>query len=265
MTFQQLLTEAVKYFTINGYSNPHALEIWMGKLREAAEADMPSAIILDRRIQQTLSKIYKKATAPAKIERAHRDIPTFTPNMLPLGLHDELNKRILASADLIKLNRKQAVEKTLQRFSGWATSVPEGGSRVVDKIDVKENISKSLAQLKYEERRLLIDQAHKLSSSIDAVIAEDNDAIAAIWHDRGIDDHSYDARPDHIRRSNKVYAIRKGWAVQEGLINKGAGYTDEMTKPAEEVSCNCNYEYLYSPADLPTEMLTAKGREWLAS
>lgn len=263
MNFQQLLTEAVKYFTINGYTNPHALDLWMTRLREAAEADMPSVMVLDRRVNQALSRIYKKATAPNRIVKAHRNVPAFTPQMLPLNLQDELRKRILVSADLIKLNREQAVEKTLQRFAGWATSVPDGGSKVVDKIDVKANVSKSLAQVKYEERRLLTDQGHKLMASIDAVLAEDNDAIAAIWHDRGEHDPSYNARHSHLARSGKVYAIRSSWAMQEGLMRKGAGYTDEMTQPREEVSCTCHYEYLYSPADLPADMLTVKGKEWL--
>lgn len=264
MTFQQLLTEAVKYFTINGYTSQHALDLWMTRLREAAEADMPSMMILDKRVNQVLSKIYKKSIAPNRIVKAHRDVPAFTSQMLPLNLHDELRKRILVSADLIKLNRDQAIEKSLQRFAGWATSVPDGGSKVVDKIDVKANVNKSLAQVKYEERRLLTDQGHKLMASIDAVLAEDNDAIAAIWHDRGEHDPAYNARHSHLARSGNVYAIRDSWAMREGLMRKGAGYTDEMTQPGEEVYCSCHYEYLYSPADLPADMLTVKGREWLA-
>ena len=263
MGFQQLLTEAVKYFTIHGYSNPHAMQDWMMRLRDAAESDMVPLALVDKRIQRSLGAVFMRGTRPERVKREHPGVPSFTPQMLPFSLKDELNKRILISSDLIRLNRDAAVEKTLQRFAGWATSVPEGGSKVVDKAEVKETIGKSLAQLKYEERRLLTDQGHKLMASINDVIAMDNDAIAAIWHDRGAEDHAYDARPDHLARSGKVYAIRSSWAHKEGLIDKGAGYTDAMTAPGEEVYCSCSYEYLYNVDDLPTDMLTAKGRKWL--
>ena len=43
-------------------------------------------------------------------------------------------------------------------------------------------------------------------------------------------------------------------------MNKGDGYTDEMTKPGEEVFCRCYVTYLYDLADLPSDMLTQKGK-----
>jgi hypothetical protein len=61
-------------------------------------------------------------------------------------------------------------------------------------------------------------------------------------------------------RNDKIYAIRDNWAIEKGLMNKGAGYTDEMTAPGEEVYCRCNYVYIYGLSKLPEEMLTAKGR-----
>ena len=169
---------------------------------------------------------------------------------------------MLLSALLIKINRKQAIEKTLQRFSGWATSIPVGGSKVVDKVEVKENIKKSLAQVSYEVRRLNIDQGHKLISSINQAIAAQTGAIALKWNSHWRQ-AGYDYREDHKEREGKFYAIRGSWAHAQGLINKGAGYSDEMTAVGEEIFCRCWATYYSSPRRLPDDMLTAKGRAWL--
>jgi hypothetical protein len=44
-----------------------------------------------------------------------------------------------------------------------------------------------------------------------------------------------------------------------------AGYTDEITQPAEEVYCRCYYEYIYNLDALPAVMLTKKGQAALAA
>jgi len=38
----------------------------------------------------------------------------------------------------------------------------------------------------------------------------------------------------------------------------------ELEQPAELPFCSCWYEYVVSPRALPDELLTAKGRAWLA-
>src|SRR5207247_2394734 len=98
------------------------------------------------------------------------------------ALHAELERRIMASADLIKLNRKAAIEKTVQRFSGWATSVPPGGTRATDKKKEKDSIKKSLKSLPFEERRVIIDQSHKFVANLNEIVAKDGGAIAGRWH-----------------------------------------------------------------------------------
>jgi hypothetical protein len=163
---------------------------------------------------------------------------------------------------LIRLNHDSSVQKTIQRFAGWATSIPAGGSRVENRTEIKQEVSKSLKQMDFATRRVLIDQGHKLLSSIDAVIAQQTGAIAMMWRSH-FRQPGYNARPDHAERDGKVYAIRGNWAMEKGLMNKGAGYADEMTTPAEEPFCRCYGVYLNNLRDLPTEMLTAKGREAL--
>lgn len=158
-----------------------------------------------------------------------------------------------------------AVEKTLQRFSGWVTSQPTSPTAKPDVRAVAREILKPVAQVRFERRRVAIDQGAKLIASVAHVVAMGAGAIAAIWHDRGEDDHGYDARPEHLKRSGKLFLVRDSWAAKEGLIKKipGVQYTDEVEQPAELPFCSCSYEYVTVPHDLPEEMLTAKGRMWV--
>ena len=170
----------------------------------------------------------------------------------------------LAGVDLIKLNRQAAVAKTLQRFSGWVTSVPKGGAATAKPREVAKQILKPTKQVRYEARRVAIDQGHKLSAAVASVVALGEGAVAAIWHDRGEHDHGYNARPDHLARSGKTFLVRDSWAMKGGLVKKGSlDYTDSIEQPAELPYCSCFYEYIVSPARLPSETLTRRGELWV--
>ena len=135
--------------------------------------------------------------------------------------------------------------------------VPNGGT--------KDKLAKSMiAEIKRELRSLTKWPRlfYTLKASSLVVKREQNGDIAGMWrsHWRRA---GYDYRPEHKERDGKVYAIRGSWAMQQGLINKGAGYTDEMTAPGEELGCSCYMVYFTSPSELPESMLTAKGREWI--
>lgn len=265
MSFQDVLTQAVQYFVLHGYDDPKALANWMKRLRDAAVSELGSEKAVEARMKQVLEATFKRSLTTAAFNRSHPDIPRYTIERIKPNLRPELTRRILASADLIKLNRSQAIEKTLQRFSGWASSVPAGGSRVVEKVDVKADVSKSLRQLKYEERRVTIDQGHKLVSSINQVIAHEGGAIAGKWRDHGSVQAGYDARHDHLERNGKYFVYRGNWAIEQGLMNKGEGYTDEIEMVGELPFCRCYYVNIYNLRDLPSELITEKGRAALES
>jgi hypothetical protein len=218
--------------------------------------------VLEKRSSLLLEQKFKRAISYTAINKHHPGVSRLTLSHITPRLRPELTRRIVASAQLIELNQKEAIEKTLQRFSGWATSIPAGGSRSVEKGEVKTEIAKSFRQIDYAERRVLIDQGHKLMSSIDAVVAQQTDAIAGIWRSHWRQP-GYDYRPDHKERDKQVYAIRGSWAMEKGLMNKGAGYLDDMTQAAEEPFCRCYVVYVQNLRDLPAEMLTAKGRDEL--
>jgi hypothetical protein len=262
-SFHEVLTAAVRDIAENGYDDPVRLDEWLRRLRYAAVADLPSPEEIQNRMQLAMQAVFDRTFSKSSILKYHPGVPRFTIERLKPFARAELDRRILASSQLIKLNREEAIEKTLRRFSGWATSIPDQGSKVVDKTDVKEHIAKPVKQVKYEARRCQIDQGHKLVSAINDVVAMQSGAIAAKWRSH-YRQAGYDYREDHKERDGHIYLIRGSWAHEQGLVKPGsAGYTDEITKPAEEVFCRCWYTYLNALRDLPSEMLTEKGKKLL--
>ncbi|GKP57939.1 hypothetical protein [Klebsiella quasipneumoniae] len=270
-TFTRTVREAVKFFLRNGYTSRQELEQWQAIIRQAAESETDDdymSMVSDR-----LRKTYDLQVSKAGALERHKGLSRFTLNYMEPKLRSELDRRILASADLIKLNRTAAINKTVQRFSGWATSIPVqdyvgGGLSPSSRSGVNYNcdhIQKSAQQVDYEARRVMIDQSHKLIANIDNIIATSNNAIAAEWHSHWRQ-AGYDYREDHKERDKLVYLIRGNWAQKNGHVKAGpAGYLDEITQPGEEVFCRCYVTYLYNLRSIPEDMLTQKGRKFLES
>jgi hypothetical protein len=259
MNFYQTINAAISDIVEHGFDSQSRIDGWIDKIEASARATMGSEAAVQHALSQTLATVYKRAVESGKVFKLHPGISRFKIDQLKPRLRADLDRRIMTSANLIKMNRQQAVTKTLQRFSGWASSVPAGGTGAEDKPEVRDDLKKALKSLPYEERRVAIDQGHKLLSAVNDVIAVDGGAIAARWHSH-FRQPGYDARPDHAERDGRVYLIRGNWAQDKGLVKAGdAGYTDEITQPAQEIFCRCNYHYLYSLKSLPIDMLTAKG------
>lgn len=270
-TFTRTVREAVKFFLRNGYTSRQELEQWQSIIRQAAESETDDdymGMVSDR-----LRKTYDLQVSKAGALERHKGLSRFTLNYMEPKLRSELDRRILASADLIKLNRTAAVNKTVQRFSGWATSIPVqdyvgGGLSPSSRSGVNYNcdhIQKSAQRVDYEARRVMIDQSHKLIANIDNIIATSNNAIAAEWHSHWRQ-AGYDYREDHKERDKLVYLIRGNWAQKNGYVKAGpAGYLDAITQPGEEVFCRCYVTYLYNLRSIPEDMLTQKGRKFLES
>lgn len=270
-TFTRTVREAVKFFLRNGYTSRQELEQWQAIIRQAAESETDDdymSMVSDR-----LRKTYDLQVSKAGALERHKGLSRFTLNYMDPKLRSELDRRILASADLIKLNRTAAINKTVQRFSGWATSIPVqdyvgGGLSASSRSGIVANaqhIQKSAEQVDYEARRVMIDQSHKLIANIDKIIATGNNAIAAEWHSHWRQP-GYDYREDHKERDKLVYLNRGNWAQKNGYVKAGpAGYLDEITQPGEEVFCRCYVTYLYNLRSIPEDMLTQKGRKFLES
>lgn len=262
--FRAFLLAALKQFAERGYTNEADLQDWLLRLRYALEQEMPTDEQTRTEIAAALERVFHRDVNRGGVSKRVPGVSRYTLDRISPALRAELDRRIFASADLIRLNKAAAVQKTMQRFAGWVSSVPPGGSPTTSVRQAAAEILKPSAQLKFERRRVAIDQGHKLSAAIAHVVATGNGAIAGVWHDRGKWDRGYNARPEHLARSGRLFLVRDSWALTEGLIKKGGlAYTDEIEQPAELVYCSCWYEYVTSPRDVPAELLTAKGRAWV--
>jgi len=267
--FLRELRDAIKDFLEHGYSSEERLLMWTERLRNATEEKIGGEDFY-RYAARRLTAAYDLEIGRERALKRHLGVSRFTLNYVEPKLRAELDRRIMASADLIKLNRTQAVNRPIQRFSGWATSIPPinalspglSASSRSGVIDTSQHIAKSARQIDFEQRRVMVDQTHKLIANIDNIIATEGGAIAAVWHSHWRQPN-YDYREPHKDRDLKVYAIRGNWALKKGFMRAGtAGYLDEVTQPGEEVFCRCYLTYIYNVRSLPDEMKTDKWKKF---
>lgn len=261
MTFYEVLTAAINDFMENGFDSKKRLDYWLEKIKDAANKAMKTDAEMEAEMQKALHTAFTRLVTKGGL--VNKDVNRFTIDRLKPKLRSELDRRILASANLIKYNREQNITNVLRRFEGWATSIPVGGSKAVDKRKEKQLIKKSLGKMPFEQRRIVIDQTHKLVANIKDIVASDAGAIAARWHSHW-KQPNYNYRKDHKERDEKIYVIKNGWAYQKGYITAPNGYTDDITQPGEEIFCRCNYVYLYNLRQVK-DLLTKKGELALQS
>jgi hypothetical protein len=260
----EVLSEAIADFTEHGFDNIERLVMWQEKLRDAALHSTTAPEVMVDLLRAALRKVFEKLVEQGRVVKMHPGVDRFVLSKLKPELHAVLDRHIHASADLIKLNREEMIDKTLKRFSGWASSIPAGGTDTRDKRGAASEIKRGIAGLKFQERRVLIDQGHKLNAAISRTIAEGGGALGGYWFSHWRQP-GYDYREDHKERDGVFYVQRDNWAMEQGLMKlAGHEYTDEITQPGEEVYCRCLYRYAYSLRDIPEECMTALGIKKLA-
>lgn len=261
--FRDVLLEALGDFEARNQWTEGELQSWMIRLRAALESELPTDEQTRAELEKWLGAVFRRDVHGRGIAKRVPGVSRYTLDHLAPSLRAELDRRIFAGVGLIKLNKRAATDKTLQRFAGWISSQPAGRRPAAKIREVAKEIAKPAAQVRYEARRVAIDQGHKLSAAVAHVVAQGNGALAAIWHDRGQYDHGYDARKEHLARSGKMFFVRNSWAMEQGLVKRGGPYIDEMEQVAELPFCSCWYEYVTHPDDLPEDRLTEKGREFV--
>lgn len=253
------VTAAVNHFKQYGFTSQTELDDWIARIRRSALLQLKTPAETEAMLKRALTAKYEALVTRGGVLRNMPEVGRVSIDRVKPKLRAELDRRIMVSANLIKLNRQKAIDTTLQRFQGWATSIPVGGSRAVDQKEEKDDIRKSLAQMDFIERRVVVDQTHKLAAAINDVVAVDNGALAVEWHSPWRRP-GYDYRKDHKERDLKVYAIRGCWALEQGKMRAGeAGYYDEITHVGEEVSCSCTAKFIFALRKLPADMLTKAG------
>ena len=236
-SFQEVLAAAIDDLLANGFDSMERIERWTRELRAAAERSLVSPASLEQQLRDGLAAIYRRMVDQGGILKFNQGVERFTLDKVKPALRAELDRRTMASANLIRLNRAESIEKTLRRFQGWSTSIPPGGVSGETRVEVKKTVRKSLASLPFEERRVLIDQGHKMTAAISEIIASDGGAIAGRWRSHWRQ-ANYNYRPDHKERDEQVYLIRDSWAHAAGLVRKGSvGYYDEVTAVGQEPFC----------------------------
>lgn len=260
LTYDQVLTAAMDEFTERGYQSVEQMAWWSDQLRRAAERSMKSMADVEQMVREAMTNVWRKQVENEGVLKTNPGVSRYTVEKLKPELRKELDKRIQASLDLIKVNRPQAVEKTIQRFQGWATSIPAGGSEALKRGEERAHLKKALASQSYDARRVTIDQSLKLASAINNTVAIGGGAIACIWQSHKYQEN-YRGRPDHNARDGKIYLLRSSWAMAKGYVKLGGHkYSDEITQAGEEINCRCKQVWLYSLRDLPPEMVTERGR-----
>ena len=256
-TLYDVLTDAVNYYVKNGWDSQKSLLSWSNKLRVAASRQAPDDDVTRKHLTSIYSRLVVHGGA---LKDQPPDGPTkVTLDKLKPEFREELDRRIFASANLIQLNREQAIDKTIQRFQGWVTSIPPDGVSDVDKNAQKSALGKSVKDLDFISRRVAIDQGHKLASNVKYLLSVQSGAIAFAWHSNWRRP-GYNFRLDHKERDTLIYLVRGSWAVEQGLIKPVYGYYDEITAAGEEPFCSCQVFPIYAPQKLPIEFLTEKGK-----
>lgn len=263
MNFYQVLTLAVNDILNNGYRSQNQIDDWMRRLKQAAIQSMLPESKVDDELERHLGTIYTRMVTNKGILKTNASLKPYSISKLKPELRKELTDRMVVAKSLIKFNRDETISNTMRRFQGWATSVPKGGMSEEDKVARKKDIKKALESVRFKERRVIIDQGHKLSANLNDIVCVDNGAIAAVWH--STHQAGYHNRKDHLERDGNIYVIEKGWAYKQGLIKAPFGFTTDITMPGQEVFCRCRYQYLFNLSDLPEQMLTAKGRKMIQS
>ena len=255
MSYYTVITEAVNDIVEHGFDSQVRIDSWVAKIKHAANMHMASEAKVRQDLERALRGAYTRLVTKGGLVSKH--ISRFTVDKLSSKLRADLDRRIIASASLIKRNRAMAISQTLQRFEGWATSIPAGGTRAADKVAEKDAIRKHIVDLPFREKRVIIDQTHKLIANINEVVALDSGAIAFKWRSHW-QQPGYDYREDHKERDDVIYLVRDSWADKASYVKPVNGYYDQITAVGEEPYCRCYLVGIYTMAEMPVEFLTEK-------
>jgi len=237
VTYYRELTAAINDMLAHGFDSSERVAYWQRRLEEAARLSLRSPEQVAADLKRALGAKYERLVERGGLLKLHPGVQRFTYERVKPALRAELDRRTMASLDLIKLNRDQMMARQAQRWVGWATSLPVGGPAEPDRRKLKEQIRKPLASMPFEERRVFIDQASKMVSAIHATLARDGGAIAGRW--RAVHAPGYDHRPEHLAMDGHVMLVRGSWADEAGLVKPAGepGYTDEFEQPGELPYC----------------------------
>jgi len=250
---RRLLKEFESRFT--GNADVDRFSEFLPQLRGALSSAYPSDTKIYSEVARLLSVKFRRGLKT--LDKRHRlKVMRFGPQIIAERYRPMLGDRIRASAELIKLNRDQEIERQLRRFAGWATGSMPSQDKRSDKGELSKGVTKSLQRETFERRRVCTDQGHKLLAAVDDMIAMEYGAIAKKWR-HIIPRASYQSRKEHLERDGKVYAVKGNAMLKARKMKKGGRpYAEDLEdQPGGPVYCSCWWEAIYDIDDLPTDML----------
>ena len=248
---RELLARFQEQFT--GQVDIDMVRAWLPQLRMALHGVFPSDAKISDEVGKLLTAKFKRGLKG--INRRHKlPVGRLGPEFIEAKYRPLLADRIRASAELIKLNRDQEIERQLRRFVGWSTgSLPSQDKRAKDNL--YGGVVKRLQDESFERRRVCIDQGAKLLAAVDDVIAIQHGAIAKKW--RHVIPHAgYQSREEHLELDGQVFAVKDNPMLRAGRMKKaGRPYAEDVSpQPAQEPYCQCWWSAIYDLEDLPGDM-----------
>src|SRR5947208_1385234 len=107
--FQEILTAAVDDISQHGFDSQNRVDHWLEQIKAAAIEEMISETKLDESLRQTFQSIYNRLVEREGLFFRHKGVERFTINKVKPQLRAELDRRILASRELVKLNREKVL------------------------------------------------------------------------------------------------------------------------------------------------------------
>jgi hypothetical protein len=142
-TYRQVVESAMKDLMKRGVSRT-SLAKCMSEIRKA----FPDSKELEKKTEAMLTRVYESSKRQAAIqylkakkqkddnaihEGGEASVPVFTRRDIDARARQLLDKKIMEAVNLIVLNREKEMNLSLQRFSGWATSLGDTGPATVIK------------------------------------------------------------------------------------------------------------------------------------
>lgn len=254
----RLISEAIDYFINNGFTEAYILDMWSDRIRSA----FISEFSFNHYVNKFLDKKYKQAVDNAGILKYQENpgITSFSLERIKPAFRKELDRRIVASANLVRLAREETIALILRRFEGFVSSIPVDGIPKVGIRAIKQNIYEPLKADSYAQRRVAIDQGHKLIANINDIVAMQYGAIAVRWHSKWMTP-GYNYRLIHKHRHDRIYIIKGSYADNEGLLKPVDGYYEDFERPGQWPFCSCTGHFIYFIRQVPDEYLTKKGKD----
>ncbi|MDE1990791.1 MAG: hypothetical protein KGI82_10020, partial [Betaproteobacteria bacterium] len=111
-TFYDLVRQAVAQASEHGPPSEAQLDALLVQIRLAAQRSLLSDAEVNAQLKRHFAGLYNRLIVRGKIFERMRGVERFTAAQVAPAIRAELDRAILASADLIRLNKAAEVEKT---------------------------------------------------------------------------------------------------------------------------------------------------------